>query len=237
MSAQSTPAWAEPMRYRYYGRWLYVVLTYVGAIVMTRVAIASQAKAPNTGDAFPTAFVTACRVNEHTRELRYASDVNLLSGLTDNGAVLIYAIDIGKAGPPVAKSADENQPYEAFELFVANYVEPKDLPKAPTASAPRKPEENGTGATTLFRAIDGKLWSIEWRASVTFESDLEPGGVLEGQGGLLSDAEYADMVAYLQTQPFRLLPDWKSVLDAAGTLPVCKIKWTQTDRYLRLIRG
>ncbi len=194
------------------------------------------AKAAYAGATFPTTFVTACRVNEQAKELRYASDVNSFSGLTDKGAVLIYAIDIGKAGPPVAKSAGENRPYEAFGLFVANQGDPKDLPKPSMAPAPGKSVENASDATTIFRAFDGKLWSIEWRASVTFESDLEPGGVLEGQGGLLTDAEYADMVAYLQTQSFRLLPDWKSVLSAADTLPVCKIKWTQTDRYLRLIK-
>ncbi|MBN8734661.1 MAG: hypothetical protein J0H27_00160 [Xanthomonadales bacterium] len=225
-----------PLRSRCYKIWLHMVLACASAIAMTSVPTASQAKASQAGDTFYTVFASACRVDERARELGYASDVNSLSGLADKGAVLIYVIDIGNTGPPVAKSTGENQPYEAFGLFVANQVDAKDFPTSSMLPARGKSVENASDATTLFRAADGKLWSIEWRASVTFESDLEPGGMLEGQGGLLSDAEYADMIAYLQTRPFRLLPDWKSVLSAADTLPVCKIKWTQTDRYLRLIK-
>lgn len=220
------------MRRTYYRPWLLAVLASVCVVGAANSMTAPRSKKPHATPGFPSTFVSACRVTGHVRELRYASDLNSLSGVAAKGAIIAYAIDIGEDGPPSDNSSDGKTYYESFNLFVVNAIKPGDLPNG--MSRPDLGKSVKTDPATIFyRALDGTLWSIEWRASVTFDDDAGSGGLLEGQGGLLSNAEYDDIVRYLQTQPFQLVSDWKSLFGHARRLPVCQIKWTKTDGYLQ----
>lgn len=208
------------------------VLTCACVISAANAVTAPRNEEPRAKSGFPSTFVSACRVIGRSKELRYVSDLNSLSGVAAKGAVLAYAIDIGKSGPLSYGPSNGKTYYEAFNLFVVNPVEPGDLSAGTSRPAAGKSGKAGP-ATTLYRSSDGTLWFIEWRASVTFDDDAGSGGLLEGEGGLLSNAEYDDIVRYLQTRPFQLVSDWKSLLAHARDLPDCQIKWTETDRYLQ----
>lgn len=172
---------------------------------------------------FLTSFVTACKVTKVPREAKYASDLNTLKGIR-TGTILAYVFDIGSDGPPFQKIGHEKIYYNTFNLYI--------IDETNLSSKPYVKYRTGNSVSNIYMSSRGRLFEIEWRASVTFNDENGRGGYLEGQGGLLSTAEYEDMISYLQTQPFRMIKEWKSILSDVDRLPVCEIEWAATDRYM-----
>lgn len=197
-------------------------------LVGTCIACGGIAHAGNRKpeSAFLTTFVTACRLEDMPRETKYASDLNTLSGLR-NSSVLAYVFKIGSNGPLSQQIGGKTIYYDAFNLYLVNKIVDA---RSPTKVQSSKRPANSQSES--YTSSDGNLFTIEWRASVTFDEDSGQGGYLEGQGGVLSDAEYRDIITYLQAQPFHLVVEWRSILSGYRQLPVCDIKWTATDRYM-----
>lgn len=168
------------------------------------------------------ALVTACKLVKAPHELKYASDLNTLESVKA-GTILVYILDLGSSGPPFQKIGGEKVYYNAFNLYIVNDANPSAKLRSTSSAADH--------VDGVYRSSGGKFFEIKWRASVTFDGENGPGGYLEGQGGLLSTAEYDDIISYLQTQPFRLTKEWKDIL-SGGHLSACNIKWTATDRYM-----
>lgn len=179
-----------------------------------------------TDQAFLTVLVTACKLSQTSREMKYASDLNTLANLNP-GAILVYVLDVGSDGPSSQKIGRETVYYNAFNLYLVGKID-----SAATQVRPSKIKSPADNISRAYKSPNGELFKVEWRASVTFNKENGRGGYLEGQGGLLSTAEYDDIITYLQTQPFRLVKDWKSILSKDHRLPACNIKWTATDRYI-----
>ncbi len=88
--------------------------------------------------------------------------------------------------------------------------------------------------TEFFGALflEGESYQIEGLASVDF-GPLTPNGGYEAMGGLLSRAIARDIVDYFETQPFRLVEDWKAYMVAnTKTLPRCEIEFTRAKTYM-----
>lgn len=203
-----------------------VVTTCVLCVAATN-AFGDKPAAGTAYQAFPSTLVTACKLPDKSRVVKYASDLNTLSALRAKGSILVYVLQLGSDGPPSQRVGDDLIYYNAFDLYLVNRL---------TGIKPSRQEREANGragkSNGIYESPAGTLFKIEWRASVTFDNDSGRGGYLEGQGGLLSNAEYADIIAYLQTQPFHLMNDWRGILSKSYHLPVCNIKWTATERYM-----
>lgn len=187
---------------------------------------ASKPPPTSTEATYPTVFVSACRLVKVRHQTKYASDLNTLTGLRD-GSLLIYVFSIGRDGPRFRKIGEQQIYYNDFNLFLANELTAGGHSYEP---AMEKKSSTGKRQIQIYARPDGTSFKIEWLASVTFDNDSGRGGYLEGQGGMLSNAEYDDIVAYIQTQPFFLVRNWHRILEM--NIRACNIKWTETDRYM-----
>lgn len=204
----------------------WVMITF--GVVLTAHARNGVSKPPavSTGATHPTVFVSACRFAKVEHQNKYTSDLNTLTSLRD-GSFLIYVLDIGRDGPQFRKIDNHEIYYTAFNLLIANELTAashRDEPAMEKKSTANKRQ------IEIYTRPDGTSFQIEWLASVTFDKDSGQGGYLEGQGGMLSNAEYDDIVAYIQTQPFFLVRDWHRIFEM--NIRACAIRWTETDRYM-----